>query len=239
MEGWSRIAQAGNGITEVLSTDPAYPCGDTPNDCTTDSRVYRIGIGVDLHFGFAAPTDVAVGLVDINDHANTSSEDTDTITPWNTALPITDNNIAWIDAHTSAQNAAPRMPQLKFQIRGRKSGVTLTKQVFRLVRDRCWGSDMDLITGPSNSASCIPRFGFAKMPGIKEVISDQIAGNECNKLPTAFYYGEPNNPLLMATRNGNSQPIWPSGSPFLKHRMRRRKRRRRQLIYTLVYDAPE
>ena len=123
--GWTPIAQAGNGITEVLSTDPAYPCGDTPNDCTTDSRVYRIGIGVDLHFGFAAPTDVAVGLVDINDHANTSSEDTDTITPWNTALPITDNNIAWIDAHTSAQNAAPRMPQLKFQIRGRESGVTL------------------------------------------------------------------------------------------------------------------
>ena len=119
------------------------------------------------------------------------------------------------------------------------SGIPLTKQVFRLVRDRCWGSDMDLITGPSNSASCIPRFGFAKMPGIKEVISDQIAGNECNKLPTDFYYGEPNNPMLMATRNGNSQPIWPSGSPFLKHRMRRRKRRRRQLICTLVYDAPE
>ena len=121
--GWTPIAQAGNGITEVLSTAPAYPCEDTPNDCTTDSRVYRIDIGIGLNFGFAAPTNVAVGLEDINDHANTS--DDVTITPWNTVLPITDNNIAWIDAHTSAQNAAPRMPQLEFQIRGQESGVAL------------------------------------------------------------------------------------------------------------------
>lgn len=32
---------------------------------------------------------------------------------------------------------------------------------------------------------------------VEEVISDQIAGNECNKLPTAFYKGETNNPMLM------------------------------------------
>jgi hypothetical protein len=37
---------------------------------------------------------------------------------------------------------------------------------------------------------------------IEEVISDQIAGNEANKLPTAFYKGEPNNPMFMATRSG-------------------------------------
>jgi hypothetical protein len=36
---------------------------------------------------------------------------------------------------------------------------------------------------------------------IKEVISDQIAGNECNKLPTAVF-PHPNNPMLMATRSG-------------------------------------
>lgn len=35
---------------------------------------------------------------------------------------------------------------------------------------------------------------------IKEVISDQIAGNEANKLPTSHYRREPNNPMLMATR---------------------------------------
>jgi len=37
---------------------------------------------------------------------------------------------------------------------------------------------------------------------IEEVISDQIAGNEANKLPTAFYGQNPNNPMLMATRTG-------------------------------------
>jgi hypothetical protein len=39
---------------------------------------------------------------------------------------------------------------------------------------------------------------------IAEVASDQIAGNECNTLPTAFYKGEPNNPMLMATRSGKN-----------------------------------
>lgn len=37
---------------------------------------------------------------------------------------------------------------------------------------------------------------------IKEVISNQISGSECNKLPTAYFRGEPNNPMLMATRSG-------------------------------------
>lgn len=37
---------------------------------------------------------------------------------------------------------------------------------------------------------------------IKEVASDQINDSECNKLPTAKYAGEPNNPMLMATRTG-------------------------------------
>ena len=37
---------------------------------------------------------------------------------------------------------------------------------------------------------------------VKQVISDQIAGNEANKLPTAFYGKQPNNPMLMATRTG-------------------------------------
>jgi len=37
---------------------------------------------------------------------------------------------------------------------------------------------------------------------IKEVASDQINDNECNKLPTAKFADEPNNPMLMATRSG-------------------------------------
>jgi hypothetical protein len=38
---------------------------------------------------------------------------------------------------------------------------------------------------------------------IDEVISDQIAGNDANKLPTRTYGGQPNNPMVMATRTGN------------------------------------
>ena len=37
---------------------------------------------------------------------------------------------------------------------------------------------------------------------ILEVISDQIGGNEANKLPTSQYVGAPNNPMLMACRTG-------------------------------------
>jgi len=44
--------------------------------------------------------------------------------------------------------------------------------------------------------------GFLAQIDIEEVVSDQIAGNEANKLPTAYYGGEPNNPMLMATRTG-------------------------------------
>lgn len=38
---------------------------------------------------------------------------------------------------------------------------------------------------------------------IDEVISDQIAGNDANKLPTPAYGKQPNNPMVMATRTGN------------------------------------
>lgn len=42
---------------------------------------------------------------------------------------------------------------------------------------------------------------------ITEVISDQIAGNEANKLPTAYYGLQPNNPMLMGTRSGQNAKI--------------------------------
>ena len=67
----------------------------------------------------ALPSTVVVAslpiqLRDINDHA--VENDDVLITPWNTARDIANENIAWIDAHTSAQNPAPRMPQLEFRI---------------------------------------------------------------------------------------------------------------------------
>ena len=42
---------------------------------------------------------------------------------------------------------------------------------------------------------------------IIEVISDQIADNDANKLPTEYFKGEPNNPMLMATRNGQKAKL--------------------------------
>ncbi len=42
---------------------------------------------------------------------------------------------------------------------------------------------------------------------IHEVISDQIAGNTANKLPTRYFKGEPNNPMLLATRTGRTAKL--------------------------------
>jgi hypothetical protein len=42
---------------------------------------------------------------------------------------------------------------------------------------------------------------------ITEVISDQIAGNKANRLPTLHYGGHPNNPMLMGTRSGQNAKL--------------------------------
>jgi len=64
-----------------------------------------------------------IELVDINDHANTG--DDLAVQAWYTTKPIADSNIAWIDAHTSDQNPAPRMPQLEFRMPGLPQGMTI------------------------------------------------------------------------------------------------------------------
>ncbi len=51
------------------------------------------------------------------------------ITPWNTSENITNNNIAWIDAHQSPQNSAPRMPQLEFKIPWLREELTLEAKI--------------------------------------------------------------------------------------------------------------
>jgi len=66
---------------------------------------------------------LAVEVRDIKDHADTG--DDVTITPWDTTKPIANQNIAWIDAHTSNQNPAPRMPQLEFRMPGLPPGITI------------------------------------------------------------------------------------------------------------------
>ena len=64
-----------------------------------------------------------IELVDINDHENTG--DDLAVQAWDTTKPIADSNIAWIDAHTSEQNPAPRMPQLELRMPGLPQGLTI------------------------------------------------------------------------------------------------------------------
>jgi hypothetical protein len=55
---------------------------------------------------------------------------------------------------------------------------------------------------------------------IEKVISDQIAGNDANQLPTRAYGGQPNNPMVMATRSGVDArlrveaDLWPPIAPI-------------------------
>lgn len=54
---------------------------------------------------------------------------------------------------------------------------------------------------------------------LEKVISDQIAGNEANQLPTRAYGGQPNNPMVTGTRTGNEArfrvkaDVWPNVAP--------------------------
>jgi hypothetical protein len=64
-----------------------------------------------------------VELRDIKDHANTG--DDVTITNWTSGQEISDANIAWIEAHKSATDDAPRMPQLVFNVSGLPQNVTM------------------------------------------------------------------------------------------------------------------
>ena len=54
---------------------------------------------------------------------------------------------------------------------------------------------------------------------LEKIISDQIAGNEANQLPTRAYGGQPNNPMVTGTRTGNEArfrvraDVWPTVAP--------------------------
>ena len=56
----------------------------------------------------------------------------------------------------------------------------------------------------NNAYGCLIDDAHLLPIDIEEVFSDQIAGNEANKLPTSYYGGHPNNPMLMATRMGTN-----------------------------------
>jgi hypothetical protein len=53
---------------------------------------------------------------------------------------------------------------------------------------------------------------------IEEVISDQIAGNDANKLPTPTFTQNPNNPMIMATRSGQTAKLRVKGGDWIAAR---------------------
>lgn len=92
-----------------------------------------------------------VNLFDINDEAN-NADDTQ-IANWDTEEVIGANSVAWIDAHTSPQNAAPRMPQLVLSMPDLPEGTEIEA---KLEVDYTRGNglkpheDQDLVKIPAN-----------------------------------------------------------------------------------------
>ena len=64
-----------------------------------------------------------IRLIDIKDPAD--SADDQIIAPWDSNRQVQSKNIAWIQSHSSAQDATPRMPQLELRVPGLPSGVAL------------------------------------------------------------------------------------------------------------------
>ena len=64
------------------------------------------------------------------------------------------------------------------------------------------GFNLGLPANPHTTGVSVYRLVLSTLD-IDEVISDQIAGNDANKLPTPAYGKQPNNPMVMATRTGN------------------------------------
>lgn len=111
-------------ITKIKDICPSLSAnGITSFSCydINDKAVITINTGSDL--GILLPVEVK----DIKDHANTS--DDVTIANWDTVRQIADNNIAWIEAHTSATDPAPRMPQLELKINGLPTTTTIQARI--------------------------------------------------------------------------------------------------------------
>ncbi len=83
-------------------------------------------VNSELIFTLDEPTSYAllpIELRDIKDAADTS--DDIRITPWDNTQAMTEANVAWIEAHASPSNVAPRMPQLEFAIPDLPQTLTL------------------------------------------------------------------------------------------------------------------
>lgn len=104
--------------------------GGAPPQISVEAKEFKIPAGqkvsneietVAVEVGGVSIRPVELG--DINDHADES--DDVAIVPWDTTKEIQRANIAWIDAHSSHQDPAPRMPQLTFRVPGLPAGLTI------------------------------------------------------------------------------------------------------------------
>ncbi len=147
---WIIVDENPSIARETSPDDPHYP-----DEVGTGDRVITVPrstlLGLSFFFAEVTPP---VELKDINAHDITS--DDVIITPWDTTQNITDNNIAWIDAHTSdedsAQDSAPRMPQLEFRIPGLEGVTKLAKLEVQYNRGNGTRPAVDRVSIPSSGA---------------------------------------------------------------------------------------
>lgn len=99
-----------------------------PDEATTPTKItLSLSPKITSKYGEEITYGAFVDLlpVEVRDVNGLGIEDDVVIMPWDKTKEIRDMNIAWIDPHTSIQNPAPRMPQLKFKIPNISEVVTL------------------------------------------------------------------------------------------------------------------
>jgi len=122
---WSSSA-FGNGQTLYIESEE-FAATDDPEEgtlklkyqCELNGNTESLEDEVKLNI-------LPVEIVDINGQGD---GDDVTITPWDTSADIANENIAWIDAHTSAQNASPRMPQLQLRMPNLPQTITIEAKI--------------------------------------------------------------------------------------------------------------
>lgn len=147
-----------------LFSDPAYtviyvelPAGEVE---TPEEEYLLVQVAIPDNDRAAAQLRPPV-LRDVNDTQD--GTDDVIITPWDTTQNIAAVNIAWIDAHTSPQNAAPRMPQLEFEIPGLPAGHTVEAK-FEVNYERGNGS-RGALNRPEDQVRIPANGGYSQLNG--------------------------------------------------------------------------
>jgi hypothetical protein len=173
-----------------------------------------------------------VELRDINDHADT--HDDVTITNWDTKQTITDNNIAWIEAHSSAIDAAPRMPQLELRIPGLGQGMTIEAKL-EVQYDR--GNGQRTARNQPEDTVRIPASGnFAQVNGDAWNLYSE-AGWQTELTQHGFFGGEAT--LTYRLMNGQNQVLAPQTIRFRIGGKNPAPARAREFIETLNNAGPQ